>query len=173
MKKESVIRVIEACVLLVIGVLFCVSLAMGTQALSIILGASLIAAGTVIVILSAINEKTILSAVAMGGLLALSLGIFFIVRNAIGYIMEAVPFVLIVFGSALLIDAFIGYYARKEKVIAIFVIKLIVAAALITVGILLLTVSGFGEYVALIVGIALILLAIDCIALEFIKAKKE
>ena len=113
MKKESIIRVIEACVLLVIGVLFCVSLAMGTQALSIILGASLIAAGTVIVILSAINEKTILSAVAMGGLLALSLGIFFIVRNAIGYIMEAVPFVLIVFGSALLIDAFIGYYARK------------------------------------------------------------
>ena len=173
MKKESVIKVIEACVLLVIGVLFCVSMAMGTQALSIILGASLIAAGVVIVILAAINEKTILSPVALGGLLALSLGIFFIVANAIGYIMQAVPYILIVFGSALLIDAFIGYFARKEKVIFVFVIKIIVAAALITVGILLLTVNGFGDYVALIVGIALILLAIDCIVLEFIKAKNN
>ena len=173
MKKQSVIKVVEACVLLIIGVLFCVSLAMGTQALSIILGASLIVAGTVIVILAAINEKSITTPIALGGLFAIAIGIFFIAANAVGYIFAVVPYVLIVFGAALLVDAFLGYYARKEKVIAIFVIKIIVAVALITVGILLLTIADFAEYVSLIIGIALILVAIDNIVLEFIKAKNE
>ena len=173
MKKQSVIKVVEACVLLIIGVLFCVSLAMGTQALSIILGASLIVAGPVLVILAAINEKSITTPIALGGLFAIAIGIFFIAANAVGYIFAVVPYVLIVFGAALLVDAFLGYYARKEKVIAIFVIKIIVAVALITVGILLLTVADFAEYVSLIIGIALILVAIDNIVLEFIKAKNE
>ena len=173
MKKQSVIRIIEACVLLVIGVLFCVSLAMGTQVLSIILGSALIAAGAVIVILSVVNDKTVTSTIALGGLLSLSLGIFFIVANAVAFIFAIVPYVLLVFGSALFIEAFLGYFLRKEKIVAVFVIKLVVGAALITVGALLLTVNGFADYVALIIGIALILLAIDNIALEFIKAKNE
>ena len=173
MKKESVFRVIEACVLLVIGVLFCVSLAMGTEVLSIILGSALIAAGAVIVILSAVNEKTITSPMALGGLLALSLGIFFIVANAVGFLFQIVPFLLIVFGSALFIEAFLSYFGRKEKSLFVFVVKLVVGIALVVIGILLLTVADFGQYVALVVGIALILIAIDNIILEFYKTKKN
>ena len=173
MKKESVFRIIEACVLLVIGVLFCVSLAMGTEVLSIILGSALIASGAVIVILSAVNDKTITSPMAIGGLLALALGIFFIVANAVGFIFQVVPFLLIVFGSALFIEAFLSYFGRKEKSMFVFVVKLIIGAALVVIGILLLTVADFGQYVALVVGIALILIAIDNIVLEFYKAKNN
>lgn len=173
MNKKSIIKVVEACVLLVIGILFCVSLAMGTEILSIILGASLIAAGTIIVVLSIVNEKSVAGPLALGGLLALTLGIFFIARTAVGYIFELVPFILIVFGSALLVEAFLGYFLRKEKFLAVFIIKLVVAVALIVVGVLLLTVADFREFVALIAGIALILIAIDNIVLEFIKAKRS
>ncbi len=172
MKKESVIKILEACVLLIVGVLFCVSLAVGTEVLSIIIGASLIAAGTVIIILSLIKDKSVLTPISLGGLLALSLGIFFIVANAIGFIFSYVPYLLLVAGSAIFIDAFLSYFVKKEKVLAVFIIKLIIGAGLITVGALLITVADFKEYVALIVGIALIIIAISNIVLEFYKAKK-
>lgn len=173
MKKESLYKVIECCALIVIGVLFCVSLAWAENVLSIILGSALIAGGVVIQTLSVIKDKSVVSPIALGGLLALALGIYFIVVNAVGIIFTFVPYILIVFGSALFIDAFIGYFARKEKVVAALVIKLVIGAALITVGILLLTVGDFAKYVALIVGIALILVGITNIVLEFAKAEKS
>ena len=173
MKKESLFKVIEACVLLVIGVLFCVSMAMGLEVLSIILGSALIAAGAIIVILSLVKDKSVLSPIALGGLLALALGIFFIAANAVDYIFRLVPFILIVFGSGLFIDGFLGYFARNEKVIFAFVMKLVIGAALIVVGVLLLTVPEFSNYVALIVGISLILIAVINLVVEFTKASKN
>ena len=173
MKKQSVFRIIEACVLLVIGVLFCVSLAMGTEVLSIILGSSLIVAGTVIVILSLVNEKSVFTPISLGGLLAIALGIFFIVANAVGIIFSIIPYILLVFGSALVIEAFLGYFLRKEKLLAVFIIKLVLGVIIIVTGVLLLTVDGFKNYCALVVGIALIVLAVANIALEFYKAKTE
>lgn len=173
MKKENVIKVIEACVLLVIGVLFCVSLAMGTEVLSIILGSSLIVAGVIIVILSAVNDRSIMTPMSLGGLLALSLGIFFIAANAVGFILAVVPYALLVFGTGLIVEAFLAFFARNEKVVPIFVIKLVVGVILVVVGILLLTIPEVRDYVALIVGIALIIIAIDNIALEFIKANRQ
>ena len=173
MKKESLYKVIECCALIVIGVLFCVSLAWAENVLSIILGSALIAGGVVIIAMSLVKDKSVVSPIALGGLLALALGIYFIVVNAVGIIFAFVPYILIVFGSALFIDAFIGYFARKEKVVAALVIKLVIGAALITVGILLLTVGDFAKYVSIIVGISLILVGITNIVLEFAKAEKS
>ena len=173
MKKESLYKVIECCALIVIGVLFCVSLAWAENVLSIILGSALIAGGVVIIAMSLVKDKSVVSPIALGGLLALALGIYFIVANAVGIIFSFVPYILIVFGSALFIDAFIGYFARKEKVVAALVIKLVIGAALITVGILLLTVGDFAKYVSIIVGVSLILVGITNIVLEFAKANKS
>ena len=173
MKKENVLKVIEACMLLVLGVLFCVSLAWAGNVLSIILGSSCIAVGTIIVVVAAIKDKSVVSPIALGGLLALTLGIFFIVANIVmQFITSFVPYVLIVFGSALFIDAFLGYFVRKEKVLVPFIIKLVIGAALITVGALLLTIAEFADYISLIIGIALILIAITNLAIEFVKAEQ-
>lgn len=173
MKKESIFKVIEACALLVLGVLFCVSLAWAGNVLSIILGSSCIAIGAVIVVVAAVKDKSVVSPIALGGLLALTLGIFFIVANIVmQFINSFVPYVLIVFGSALFVDAFLAYFVRKEKVLVPFIIKLVIGAALITVGALLLTISDFAQYISLIIGIALILIAITNLAVEFIKADK-
>jgi len=173
MKKQSLFKVIQCCSLIVIGVLFCVSLAWAENVLSIILGSSLIAAGVVILIMSIINDKSVVSPIALGGLLAVALGIYFIVVNAVGIIFSFVPYILIVFGSAIIVDGLIGYFARDEKVIAALIVKLVIGAALVTVGILLLTVGGFQKYVAVIVGIALIIIGIANIVLEFVKADKK
>ena len=173
MKRESLIKIIEACVLLVLGVLFCVSYAMGTEALSIILGVALIVGGTAINVMSIIKDKSTFSSIALLGLLALSLGIYFIVRNAVAIIFDVVPFVLVVFGSALFIDAFIGYFARKEKVIVAFIVKLVVGAALIVIGSLLLAGVIGADLVGIFIGVALILVAIINIVVEFFKVNKQ
>ena len=174
MKKESIIKIIEACVLLVLGVLFCVFGAIeGNSILSTILGIALIVAGTAILVMSIIKDKSTIAPIGLAGLLAISLGIFFIVADVVNIIYEFVPYILLVFGSALFIDAFIGYFARKEKVIAAFIIKLIVGAALITIGALLLTNVIGNQAVGIIVGVALILIAIVNIVIEFFKANKQ
>lgn len=173
MKRESLYKVIEACALLVLGVLFCVSLAWAGNVLSIILGASCIAIGAIIVVVAAIKDKSVVSPIALGGLLALTLGIFFIVANIVmQFINSFVPYVLIVFGSALFIDAFLGYFIRKEKLMVPFIFKIVIGAGLITVGALLLTIADFAQYISIVIGVALILVAIINLAIEFSKADK-
>ena len=172
MNKKSVIRIIEACILLVIGVLFCISKVWAAGVLSTILGIGLIIGGTVIVVLSIINEKALVGPLAIGGLLAITLGIFFIVANTIEYLMGLVPWLLIVFGSAMFIEAFLGYFLRKEKNTTMFVIKLIIGIVLIVLGILLLTVPEFNKAVEIILGVALIVVAFISIASEFIRTNR-
>ena len=174
MKKESLLRIIEACVLLILGVLFCVAKAWETgKVLSIILGVALIVAGTAIFLMSVIKDKSTIAPIGLAGLLAIALGIFFIVVEAVNIIFAFVPYLLIVFGSALFIDAFIGYFARKEKVLIAFIIKLVVGAVLIVVGSLLLCSADFQEFVSIVIGVSLILLAIVSIVVEFFKANKQ
>lgn len=52
MKKESVLRIVEACVLLVLGIPFCVSTAVAVNFLSIVIGVGLIAGGTALIVIS-------------------------------------------------------------------------------------------------------------------------
>ena len=170
MKKESVLRIIEACVLLVLGVLFCVSKAVAVNFLSIVIGIGLIASGTALIIISLVKDKTLFNNFGMGGGLALTLGIFFIAANALDFLFRITPFLLIVFGSMFLIEAFIAYFGTKKSSKGLFVLRLVVGAIFVTVGILLLTIAEFANWVSLIIGIAFILIAIAAIIAEFNKA---
>lgn len=171
MKKESVLRIVEACVLLVLGVLFCVSTAVAVNFLSIVIGVGLIAGGTALIVISLVKDKSLFNNFGLGGALILTLGIFFIARDALGFLFSITPFLLIVLGSLFVIEAFLSYFANNNKNKGLFVIRLIVGIAFATVGILLLTIPEFANWVGLIIGIAFILIALAAIISEFNKAK--
>ena len=171
MKKESVLRIVEACVLLVLGVLFCVSTAVAVNFLSIVIGVGLIAGGTALIVISLVKDKSLFNNFGLGGALILTLGIFFIARDALGFLFSITPFLLIVLGSLFVIEAFLSYFANNNKNKGLFVVRLIVGIAFATVGILLLTIPEFANWVGLIIGIAFILIALAAIISEFNKAK--
>ena len=172
MKKDSVLRIVEACVILVLGVLFCVSKSVAINFLSITIGIGLIAGGVALIVISLVKDKSLFNPYGLGGAFALTVGIFFIARDALQFLFQITPFLLIVFGAAFLAEAFIAYFGTRKSSSTMFAIRLIIAVVFITVGILLLTVEAFSDWVALIIGIAFILIAIAAMITEFTRSQE-
>ena len=97
-KSENVINTVKMCLLLIIGVLFCLSQVLGEKNLSIILGVGFIGTGIALVILSLINDKKLLSEGAIIGYALISAGILSLTVYYIGLILMVVPYLLIVIG---------------------------------------------------------------------------
>ena len=159
-KQVDLMMLVRACVLLVVGILFCISPVMGTKALSLILGIALIVLGVVFVTLAIVKEKSLIVPWALIGFLAISLGIYGIIVNAIGRIAGFVPYVLIPFGVLLVADAFMGRFWRKEKSTFLFIVKLVLGIAGLALGICLLTIESFKTYASVVLGAAIIALSI-------------
>ena len=122
-------------------------------------------------LLGFVKNKSLFNNFGLGGALILTLGIFFIARDALGFLFAITPFLLIVLGSLFVIEAFLSYFANNNKNKGLFVVRLIVGIAFVTIGILLLTIPEFAKWVGLIIGIAFILIALSAIISEFNKAK--
>ena len=160
MKKEKIVALIEAGVILVIGILFCLSEALGIEVLSTIFGVTLIVGGTIYLAISLVVKKGLISIAGFTGGLLISLGILSIVTNIMALIFAFLPYFLIVIGSLVLIDAFLGKFVRNDDLLVVFVLKLVIGAVLITLGILLLTVAEFARFASIIFGASLIVISI-------------
>ena len=163
MSKEKIIALVEAGVLLVVGILFCFGLA--TDVLSVIVGAGLIIAGVVFLAISFVGTKSLLTNVGFGGGLLLALGIYCLAATAVEIIFTFVPYLLIVGGSIIILDGIFGKFVNKHDVLVVFIIKLVIGIALVVIGILLLTVPEFAQAVSIIFGVTIILLAIYAIVM--------
>lgn len=157
-KKESA-DIIRAVIILVIGILFCFSKALGEKALSIIFGASFIVAGLVVILIPIIGKKHLLTPAVLLGCFALAFGIFSIVNNIVSFILQIIPWVLIVIGGVSILDVILMLVQRKEKNIPLLIIEIILGAGFLALGICLLLVNGFAEFAGLVFGIALIIYA--------------
>lgn len=166
--NDNLRTLIVSIVLLVIGILFCCSLSMGTKALSIVIGISLIVLGATMLATSYLATKGLIAGVAIGGGSVLAIGIMFIVDNLAGLIIGYVPFFLIVVGSIIIVDAILAVALRKEGIV-VFVVEFLIGAIALVLGCCLRYVDGFAEYTALIVGIIIILYSVYSIVKIFIK----
>ena len=170
-KKFDFTKLILPIALLTIGILFCFSNAMGTKALSILLGVGFIVVGAVGVFASLYATRSMLSTFALGGCFLIAVGILIITGNLVGLLFELIPWLLIVYGSALIVDALFGAISKRMKAGTLFIVELLLGVALLTLGICLLTVNGFAEFTGLVFGIALIVSAVYDIVLIAKKAR--
>ena len=166
-------NIIKAIICIVIGILFCCSLAMAIEVLSYIIGGVLIVIGLVAIISTAVSKQSLLSITGLLGAIFLGLGIAAIVLNAAGFILACIPFLLIALGAVAITDAFLLKFVRKEKNIVAFVIELVIGIVFFVFGILLLTVDVFAGYAGLILGIALIVYGLFTLIVECIKLGKK
>ncbi|MGN1066193.1 MAG: hypothetical protein ACI4QH_00125 [Candidatus Fimimonas sp.] len=160
---------IRAFILFVVGVLFCFSAPLGTQLLSILLGVALIISGVATICISIAQKKSLLSSGGILGGAFIALGIVAILENVVNIVIDVIPWVLIAVGALAIIDAFLLFYSRKERKVALFVLELILGIALVALGICLLVISGFSDYAGMVFGIALIVYAVYSIIRELTK----
>ena len=163
-------NIIIAIAIIAIGVLFCVSLRQSLAVISWIIGIICILAGLEMVIPTLAKYKRVFSVLSIGGLFVIGFGIFFIVAQLAGILVQFIPILLITLGSALILDAFLLIIVHKSKDMFSIVLELVFGIVAVTLGILLLFVEGFKEYASLVFGISLIVYGAYILIVElFIK----
>ena len=96
--NDYTVKTVKMCMLLIIGILFCLSVFIGQKNLSIILGIGFICTGVALIAVSLIKEKELLSSNALVGYASIALGIILITEPIINVILIAVPYIIIVLG---------------------------------------------------------------------------
>lgn len=162
--SSKTITLINAITLLIAGVLFLFLNMLGSKWLNVILGISVILLGLITLVSEFLREKTLVSkSVAIGSAIT-ALGILIITRSIASTILDLIPFVFIVIGACVFMDAFLLKYWRKSRNVLLFIIELLLGAFLITLGILFLTVGTFRGYMSITFGVVLIAYAIYLLA---------
>jgi len=166
---EDLKKVVLSVLLIIIGILFCCSLAMGIDGLSVVIGLTLMVAGVLMIVSTMLNSNGILNIIGLIGVVIISFGLLFIVNKLAGVIIAYIPWLLLVFGIVLIVDTFLGKFIRKESNNLNFIIKLVVGIVAFVLGLCLLIIDGFLKYSSIIVGIVMIIYAIYLLFLVFLK----
>lgn len=163
--------IIIASLLIVIGVLFCCSLAMGISGLSVIIGLILIILGTLFLLNSAFNGSGLLGHLGLAGIALVAFGIMFITNSLAGIIFSYIPWFLIVLGVVVITDALLGKFLRGENNLLDFIIKLVIGGVSLGLGICLMLIEGFMEYSSIILGVLMVVYGIYIIFAKFTKTR--
>ena len=124
LKKDKSRTIVASCVTLIIGILFCCSKSFG-NGLDWLIGLALCLAGALYIINAIIKLRSLFNSDAIFGLCALSFGIMFIVNSLSGILIKYVLYVMIAFGVAIIVEAFLSKFFRYNST-AEFIITLIV-----------------------------------------------
>jgi len=152
-------KLVLAIVLMIIGILFCCSLAMGITGLSMVVGFLLLIIGILYIANSLLISKNFLTTNGIIGIAIFTLGILFMVNKLAGIIVAFIPWFLIVLGTVIIIDAFLGKFLREENNLTYFIIKIVIGAVSLILGLCLKLIDNFAEYSAIILGILMIIIA--------------
>ena len=156
-----------AVVLLVVGILFCFSLAMGINALSYIIGVCIIIAGGASILNTALTKKTTLNYSAIIGATIIALGILFIEYRLASILFSFVPWLLAVVGVIVVADAILKKLSQNNNVV--FVTELIVGILILALGLCLKYIPGFMEFSSIMLGIIIIIYASYLLIMVFTK----
>ena len=171
--NADVKTLIIAAIILVIGILFCVSLALASKIISIIIGVCILVLGLGLLCASFWERRSVIGGDAIAGGALIAFGIMFMVQGLAGIIFGFIPYFLIVLGALLIIESILLVLLKKSKNMTRFAILLVLGIVSVVLGILLFCVDGFAQYAALVFGIILILFAIYVIVITMTKKSVE
>ncbi len=169
--KNDLSLIIRYCVTAVVGVLFCISPALGETSLSVLLGIGFIVIGAVFLCISLIAEKSLISLNAFIGYFAVAFGILCIDANIMYIVFSYVPYLLITAGAGIMLDGVLSI-ALKTSSKSVALLKLLLGGVILALGICLLTVDKFKDYASVVLGVILIILALYGLISLFSKNKR-
>ena len=158
--KNELKLIILAALVFIFGILFCCATKTAVNVLSVIIGIVFILSGSLLILESILTKKSSFTSDSASGAFALAFGILFIAKELGWLILEYIPYILIVLGVIILIDAILIMAVKQRKNIFAFIYELVLGIVILVFGILLLTNDDFKEYASLVFGITLIVYAI-------------
>jgi len=146
-----------AIVLLIAGILFCVSPAIGEASAGIVIGIGVALIGIIWAVKDFLVGKALLSRGVIVGSLIVALGVYFMADGSIvSKIIGVIPYVLIVTGGCVFADAILLKTVRDKNDNKKFAIELSIGLGAIVLGSLILALSFFRKALAVIIGALLI-----------------
>ncbi len=171
-KKTTSLMV--AIVLLIAGILFCISPAIGEHSAGIVIGIGVLLVGVILAVKDFLVSKCLLTRGVIIGSIVAALGLYFIVDGSIvSKIIGIIPYILIVTGGCVIADAILLKTVREKNNDKKFAIELSVGIVSVVLGILILTVPFFRKALAVIIGILLIAASVYYLIGMFKKEKGE
>ena len=164
---KDVKTIVVSSVLLVLGALFCFSLAMGLKAISYIIGTALILAGVLCLINAYSNKKDLLNTEGVIGSAIIAFGVLFAGNELTWIIFNYIPFLLMALGVIVIVDAFLKKFKQKDS--AKFAVELAIGIVSLTLGICLKFVPGFNKMCSVMLGVILIVYAVYSLLVVFVK----
>ena len=129
------------------------------KTLDIIIGVIFLLEGSAAILVSILFKKHFVSPLSMFGAISLSLGIYCLVKSFIGtfllLFLDFVPYLLIVVGTLMLLQALVTFFLGKKKDVVLFVIQLVYSGIILTFGILGLTVFEKNDVKFIVLGVIL------------------
>ena len=159
-ENKSLMSIIYIAVLFIFGLVFCIASYMAAAAISWIIGLAMIF-GAIMLLVSSYESTH--SVATLEGLMAAAigaLGILFIVRQLGSRVYYYIPYILIVWGSLLVVDAILFRVVRSNKSATIFALEFVLGVCSIVLGVCLLLIKDFAQYGSLVFGIVLIVSAV-------------
>ena len=171
--KDNVKSLLLACVVMVLGILFCCSLSMGVTAISVLIGIIIIACGALYIIGSLVNKKSLMTMDGVVGAVIIAFGVLFIANELVWLIVAYIPWLLMAIGIVAIVDAFLSYFLRKEKGVGKMLFLLLLGAISLALGICLRFIDGFIDYASLVLGLVMVCYAIYVIFSVALKLSKK
>lgn len=154
--KQQLPLFIQALLFLVVGILFCCSLAMGSQAISILVGSLFVILAAAFLFTSVYYHHGILSSDGIASGFFLSIGILCFIENIVLTILtRVIPVLLIVLGAYAIVDAVYKLMTKGDRNTILF--EVIFGVIALTLGLLLMFVEAFQNYAGLLIGIIFII----------------
>ncbi len=159
--KTKTSNLLKCVLFLVLGILLCCSVIDPNSLLNWIISVAFLVSGAMLLCLSLVAARSLLTDTGLTGGLILALGIFFLPTLPGGMSinwMGGISMIMMVVGAMLLFDAILGFgYHRKA---ASNIMVLVLGAALFTIGICLWLIEGFRSFAGLMLGIFFIIYAV-------------
>lgn len=151
-------RLLKATILLVVGILLCLSIINASQFLNWIFSIAMVVMGAALIAVSLVSTKALFTDTGILGGLILSLGVFCI--PGIGFIdfFGIISVAMMVVGCLLLVDGFLGFALKRSN--AANVIELILGAGLFAIGICLWLLADFRKFAGMMLGIFMMVYAV-------------
>ncbi|MBQ8393967.1 MAG: hypothetical protein IJX49_00155 [Clostridia bacterium] len=168
--SASIVQIVKAAFVLVLGILFCISQVAGV--LSVIIGISLIVVGALYIVNAYLKDKRLLTSDGVMGILFVAFGIVFWENTMMAQVLALIPWILISAGVVVIADSVLRAFVAYSIDMKNFVIELVIGIIVLALGICLKAIPAFAEFTSIMVGIVLVVYALMMIAGVFLNLDK-
>lgn len=156
--SSKTVLLVQAVVLLVVGILLCCSVALD-NIVNVILGVVFLIGGLINVVTCFMEHKSLIRTEGVFGSALIAFGLLCFLDNAIP-LTQFITLFIVVVGAIALVDGLLGLLPQVKRKRVPTIVEAVVGAVLLTLGLCLYFIPDFQRFASIFLGVAFILLSV-------------